>query len=90
MIGGRRDGRHADDITARFYDDPEDDEMNTYEITGRVVRTTERAALIDIDEHGEEWIPFSQMEVYDPDMERDDEVTVTITEWIAQQKGLDL
>lgn len=53
----------------------------------RIVRESAAALLIEYD--GEEhWIPRSQIadhEIYD---EGDEGVTVSITEWIADQKGI--
>lgn len=54
----------------------------------KVVRQTDSAFLLVID--GEDyWIPKSQIadpETYEPG---DENVTVSVTEWIAKQKGLE-
>lgn len=54
----------------------------------RIVRETDAAFLIEHD--GEEhWIPKSQ--IADPDTYEagDEDVTVSVTEWIAKQKGIE-
>lgn len=53
----------------------------------RIVRETDAAFLIEID--GERhWIPKSQVSGSDRLSEGDEDVTVSVTEWIADQKGL--
>lgn len=47
-----------------------------------VVRTTERAMLVEICER-EYWIPLSQVIAHDPD-----EQTLLLPEWLALEKGL--
>jgi hypothetical protein len=52
-----------------------------------VKRVTEKALLIEYD--GEEvWLPLSQVSEGEKYEEGDEEVTVSITEWIAKQKNL--
>lgn len=52
-----------------------------------VVRTTDKAALCRID--GEEhWIPHSQVNEETPLVVGECEVTVEITRWLAEQRGL--
>jgi hypothetical protein len=53
-----------------------------------VLRVTEKAAYI---EWGDEryWFPLSQISDADNLDESDEGVTVSITEWIAEQKGID-
>jgi len=56
-----------------------------------ILRETESAFLILIDEDGqEEWIPKSQIhpESVNELAVGDEDVTVTISEWIADKKGL--
>lgn len=52
-----------------------------------VKRVTEKAILIEHD--GEEvWLPISQVSEGEKYEEGDEDVTISITEWIAKQKGL--
>lgn len=53
----------------------------------RVVHTTGAAILVEYEDE-EVWLPKSQ--VADPETYSagDDDVTVSITEWVAKQKGL--
>lgn len=53
-----------------------------------VLKETDRAFLLRLDDDSEHWIPKNQ--IADPDTyeEGDTEVTVSITEWIAEQKGI--
>ena len=55
-----------------------------------VKKLTDKAALVAYE--GEElWIPFSQMADSATRLrEGDDGVTVGITEWLAEQKGIDV
>ncbi len=56
-----------------------------------VIRLTDSAALIDVD--GERiWLPLSQMAPGEADkLEAGDEhVTISVTKWIAKQKGIDV
>lgn len=63
--------------------------MNYLEFEVRIVRTTEKAALIEFHEFGEEfWIPFSQIEGGGRGLEEEDEGIILISRWTAQQKGL--
>ncbi len=65
-------------------------ETVTYEGV-RVVRRTEAALLIDFGEN-EEWIPLSQVDgdsEIDSASAEDDEGEITITAWIAVEKGLE-
>lgn len=52
-----------------------------------VKRVTDRAALIEF-EDGEEWFPLSQIADGD-ELTEGGPVTVSITEWIAAQKGIE-
>lgn len=55
----------------------------------RVLKETEKALLLLLeDDDREEWIPKNQ--ISDPDMygEGDEDITVSVTEWIANQKDL--
>ena len=54
-----------------------------------VKKATPEAFLLTIDGIDEDhWIPKSQMADPDNYEEGDENVTVSVTEWIAQQKGL--
>jgi hypothetical protein len=53
----------------------------------KIVRATDKALLLRID--GEEyWIPLSQIAGPDDYDEGDEDCTVSVTEWIAREKGL--
>ncbi len=54
-----------------------------------VVRKTDSAFLLRLDDDTEEWFPRSQ--VADPDDydEGDEGCTVSVTEWIAKKKGIE-
>lgn len=58
--------------------------------SGEVKAATQKAALISFD-HGEEWLPFSQMSQATIDQcERGTSIDrVIITPWMAEQKGLE-
>lgn len=49
----------------------------------RLVRKTEKAGLFALEDGEEMWIPFSQVEGHD-----EETGDLTITRWIAEQKGL--
>jgi hypothetical protein len=53
-----------------------------------VVAETENALLLEID-GDQHWIPRSQIDGPDKYEKGDKGVTVSVTEWIAKQKGLD-
>lgn len=56
----------------------------------KIIRETDSAFLIRFTEwEGEHWIPFSQIADVDDYIEGDEDRTISITEWIAQQKGLE-
>jgi len=66
------------------YDDNETD------IVCKYVSSTDKAILVEID-GDKEWIPRSQ--IYDAsvdldELEKGDPVTITIPEWLAEEKGL--
>ncbi len=60
----------------------------------RVVRASDKALLVDLGEHGEHWIPCSQIhdnsEIYLDDHQRvqGSPGRLVITTWCAEQKGL--
>lgn len=53
-----------------------------------VVRETDRAFLLRLDDDSEHWIPKNQVSEPDTYEEGDEGVTVSISEWIAEQKGI--
>lgn len=61
------------------------------EIEVTIMRMTEKAYLVEIPQEGskplEEWIPKSQVKETDC-LAEGDEGTMTITPWIAKEKGL--
>lgn len=54
-----------------------------------VVRETEAAFLFRLDDDSEYWIPKSQVSEADKYKEGDEDVSLSISEWVAEQKGLD-
>jgi hypothetical protein len=53
-----------------------------------VLRVTDKALLLRVD--GEDvWIPLSQIDDAGQYEQGDHDVTVSVTEWIAKQKGLE-
>lgn len=66
----------------------EDDEG--VEIEGEVYAVTDKAILIDIESHGQEWIPKSQIIEGEEFPEKNEFIELTITTWIAEQKGISL
>lgn len=51
-----------------------------------------KALLVDIDGEGEHWIPFSQIcdsSDIDENSEREECGVITVSEWIALEKGLE-
>lgn len=56
----------------------------------RVMRETDNAFLIHIDEVGQHWIPKSQISPEDVDscVVGETGLSISITEWIADQKGI--
>jgi len=64
---------------------PDDDEG--YEIEGEVLAVTDKAILLKIDGHGQEWIPKSQILDGDDSPAKGEIIELTITTWIAEQKG---
>lgn len=61
----------------------------TYELHGvRCKHATDKAILIECDDlDEEEWIPLSQVSEDSEVMDTDDEGTLIITLWLAEQKG---
>lgn len=65
-------------------------EEPTHSMTGRLVRETKAAVLLQDPQTGEEvWLPRSQIvEMEESGGDAPDYVDVIMTEWIAKQKGL--
>lgn len=59
----------------------------THTFSGVSHRETENAILVELEDGSEVWIPFSQVSsiVREP---KGGEVTLTISRWIAGQKGM--
>ena len=53
----------------------------------RILKVTDKALLVRIGEE-EHWLPLSQIADADDYEEGDVDLTLSITEWIAEQKGL--
>lgn len=63
----------------------EDDEG--FEIEGEVLAVTDKAILLKIDGHSQEWIPKSQILDGEEFPDKGDHIELTVTTWIAEQKG---
>jgi hypothetical protein len=53
----------------------------------RVVRVTEKALLVRVDDE-EHWLPTSQVCDAEDYAEGDEDCTISITNWLANEKGL--
>ena len=53
----------------------------------KIVKITDSAMLVLIDSE-EFWLPLSQVDDSESFQEDDENITVSVTEWIAKQKGL--
>lgn len=53
-----------------------------------IVRETDAAFLVRLDDGEEVWLPKSQISSPETLAEGDCDVTVSVTEWIAKEKGL--
>lgn len=70
-----------------MFDDYDDNETD---IICKYVSSTDKAILVEID-GDKEWIPISQIRdasVDLDDLEKGDPLTITIPEWLAEEKGL--
>jgi hypothetical protein len=54
----------------------------------RIKKITDKAMLVELD-GDDHWLPLSQVSEPETFEEGDEDVTVSITEWIAEQKGLE-
>lgn len=54
-----------------------------------VLRESDKALLVRLEDGREEWLPFSQISEPDDYKVGDRNVTISITSWLANQKGLD-
>jgi hypothetical protein len=64
---------------------------NYVHLTGcAVVKVTDKAMLVDVPDHGQEWIPLSQIADEGDNLKQGDtDVTVSITEWFAKKANLE-
>lgn len=53
-----------------------------------ILKATDSAFLLLLESGEEVWIPHSQMDDPESYDEGDEDVTISVTEWIAKQKGL--
>lgn len=53
-----------------------------------IVRETEKAFLLRLEGGAEYWIPRSQISEPENYEQGDEDVTISISQWIAEQKGL--
>jgi hypothetical protein len=54
----------------------------------KVLRVTAKALLIEYSD-SEFWLPLSQVSEAEQYEEGDEDVTISVTEWIAQQEGIE-
>jgi hypothetical protein len=54
----------------------------------RIVRETDKAFLLLLEDGEEVWIPKNQVADADDYAEGDENCSISVTEWIANQKGL--
>lgn len=55
----------------------------------KIIRETGAAFRARLSDGREVWLPFSQIADADAYAEGDENVTLSITEWIAEQKGIE-
>lgn len=53
-----------------------------------ITKATGKAFLLVLEDGEQVWMPFSQIADVDDYAEGDEDVTISVTEWIAEQKGL--
>ena len=53
-----------------------------------ILRETDKAMLLRLESGEEVWIPLSQIDDADTYSEGDRSCMISVTEWIAEQKGL--
>ncbi len=69
---------------------PLTDGEKTVDVDVTIKAITDKALLVVTEDMAETWIPKSQISPYGdlgPDAKRDDSGTMTVSEWIARQKG---
>ncbi|MCP4761047.1 MAG: hypothetical protein GY870_04645 [archaeon] len=59
------------------------------EYTVEVIASTEKAVLVDNGTEDGVWIPLSQIEVLDGEIEKGEEIVIEMKEWLAIEKGLE-
>lgn len=53
-----------------------------------VKKVTDKAMLLVLDDEEEHWIPISQISDPEDYEEGDEDCSISISEWIAEQKGI--
>ncbi len=53
-----------------------------------IVRETDKAFLLRLEDGREEWVPFSQISDPGDYSEGDEDCCISVTQWLADQKGL--
>lgn len=56
---------------------------------GKILRVTDRALLVRLEDGEEDWFPLSQIADSGDYKAGDTKGTISITEWLAKEKGLD-
>ena len=60
--------------------------MNTTRVTGRILRETDAALLLETPDGEEVWLPFSQIDRITRGKDFD---SLEVSTWIAEKKGLE-
>lgn len=69
-------------MPVKYGPDAEPDEAGKWAVTGRVVRETQKALLLE-DDVGQEWLPKSKVKVREA---KGGLVEVLMPEWLAKEK----
>ncbi len=59
------------------------------EYTLEVITSTEKAVLVDNGTEDGAWIPLSQIEIIEGEIEKGEEIVIEIPIWLAIEKGLE-
>lgn len=54
----------------------------------KILQETDKAFLVRLEDGTELWLPFSQVADYEDYEAGDKNCTISITEWLARQKGI--
>lgn len=54
----------------------------------KVLKRTDKALLVRLEDGNEQWLPLSQVSDEDDYDEGDEDCTISVTLWLAEQRGL--